>query len=758
MRKIILNNHQFELLKESVKEKLEAERKEVNTEPTEKQCKAGNYAMGHISINGFEITIENPKGSYRKGKDKNGKEWKTLMHNDYGYFTKTVGKDGDAIDVFLGPYIEDKELKIYPVDQYLNGEFDETKVMMGFRDKESAKKAYLSNYEKDWKGFKYITEVDVDTFKKWLYDGHRQRKPFAKYTSLVESQLISMISESIKKNLITEQSNRKNINMNVEIRKGGRNAVKMTEKEFEEVLKTAWEEYFIEAKPEASYLLHKWNIGNFVYKCCYKSPKKNKDSKTLGALYKDIWCTKYKFDTENVECRGGIKMSNKGVPYLLCCAGGDWECPVCFIVYFDGSKIRAYIPLKGNAINRNTHAAFGGDTEKDAPFIAKEFGISEEEAKQYCDNIHFNEKACIEDFLSRIEVKGTYKEKDYSKIHQKYKELEDCLKKEAEKNNNEITEAKNDKNENIPTKCNKCGGKINLEIHGEPVYVCSECGKYFGTMPCNINENMINEKFNSNKLAQYAKEHGGIEVWRNGGMRNGANAWQRGHSIDLSQVTDDMLVGEPVKYDSMKNQDNAILFNDGTAVEIKNYGEMPAPEKKKKPNRYMTGIGDTGDHDKKPPFNNPDAKIQKQEYNPWGISQKAAEAHYGREAIQNNKNDIDYVNSHKEDYPNWRELTYDANKNIQDIKNRVMKKLDEARKNNPPKDEFAAINKANREDDIEAHGKPTAFRGNITKNPKAYTRKEKHKKVYMTEAQFKNYCRLILQEKRKTDYIKGLLK
>lgn len=32
-----------------------------------------------------------------------------------------------------------------------------------------------------------------------------------------------------------------------------------------------------------------------------------------------------------------------------------------------------------------------------------------------------------------------------------------------------------------------------------------------------------------------------------------------------------------------------------------------------------------------------------------------------------------------------------------------------------------------REEDIAAHGKPTAFRKTMTKNPKAYSRKEKHK-------------------------------
>ena len=181
---------------ENISIEREAARQGTDKHPSEAQAQAGNYRKGKISFNGFLITIENPKGSYRRGKDKDGHEWKTLMHNDYGYFNRTVGKDGDAIDVFLGPNL--KSEKIYPIDQFLNGEFDETKVMLGFNSAEEAKDAYLSNYEKDWKGFKYITEVNPDVFKKWLYDGYRQRKPFAKYARLTENkeQQLSIINDT----------------------------------------------------------------------------------------------------------------------------------------------------------------------------------------------------------------------------------------------------------------------------------------------------------------------------------------------------------------------------------------------------------------------------------------------------------------------------------------------------------------------------------------------------------------------------------
>ena len=39
----------------------------------------------------------------------------------------------------------------------------------------------MSNFTPDWKGFMAITEIDIEKFKKWLYDGMKQRKPFSEY-------------------------------------------------------------------------------------------------------------------------------------------------------------------------------------------------------------------------------------------------------------------------------------------------------------------------------------------------------------------------------------------------------------------------------------------------------------------------------------------------------------------------------------------------------------------------------------------------
>lgn len=190
---IILTEQQFNTYKKFLSESITfnditAEAETASKSPTEKQKEAGNYKMGHVNIRGFKISIENAKGSVRKYKDKNGKEGKNIMKHHYGYFLNTKGKDGDHIDVFIGKFLNFD--KIFVVDQNNEqGEFDESKVMLGFQSKESAKKAYLSNFDPDWKGFRDITAVSIDVFKKWLYDGHKQRKPFAEYDEILKKKI-----------------------------------------------------------------------------------------------------------------------------------------------------------------------------------------------------------------------------------------------------------------------------------------------------------------------------------------------------------------------------------------------------------------------------------------------------------------------------------------------------------------------------------------------------------------------------------------
>ena len=172
----------------SLSEQIATASAEVNTAPTEAQKEAGNYKKGHVQVGTFDITIEQPEGSVRKGTDANGKQWESKMHNTYGYFRGTEGVDGDHIDVFLSNDIDGwNGRKVYVVDQYNpDGSFDEHKVMLGFNDMDEAKSDYLANYEKGWEDRRRIdvSAVNLEGFEKWIESSKRKTKPFGEYASV----------------------------------------------------------------------------------------------------------------------------------------------------------------------------------------------------------------------------------------------------------------------------------------------------------------------------------------------------------------------------------------------------------------------------------------------------------------------------------------------------------------------------------------------------------------------------------------------
>lgn len=190
-------------------------------EPSEAQKDAENYKTGDIPnelINGLDVKIENPKGSYRfkididqlkelakkyKGvvsaladlsdsskipaafkklealsksipalKSILEKGWYNQMKSHYGKFTGTRGADGDPVDVFLGEKAHDETLPVFIIDQVnKDGTYDESKVMVGYADEAAARKGYLENYDKGWTGLGAISELSQDELKTWLSDG-----------------------------------------------------------------------------------------------------------------------------------------------------------------------------------------------------------------------------------------------------------------------------------------------------------------------------------------------------------------------------------------------------------------------------------------------------------------------------------------------------------------------------------------------------------------------------------------------------------
>ena len=177
-----------EKAEKSISAKVKEASADVNTEPTEAQKEAGNYKKGHVQVGTFDITIEQPEGSIRRGTDADGKQWESKMHNTYGYFRGTEGVDGDHIDVFLSNDMDGwNGAQVFVVDQYNpDGTFDEHKVMLGFNDADEAKGDYLANYEKGWeKGRRIdVSAVNLEDFEKWIASSHRKTKPFSEYKSV----------------------------------------------------------------------------------------------------------------------------------------------------------------------------------------------------------------------------------------------------------------------------------------------------------------------------------------------------------------------------------------------------------------------------------------------------------------------------------------------------------------------------------------------------------------------------------------------
>jgi hypothetical protein len=133
-----------------------------HSQPTPAQREAGNYKKGHIRFQGLDIAIETPKGKRRRP------EWPP-MGAHYGYIKRTEGKDGDHLDVFVGP--DETSPIVFIVDQMnADGKFDEHKCLLGFRTHKQAIEAYKASYSAGWK-VGQVSAMTMEQFKNWIEDG-----------------------------------------------------------------------------------------------------------------------------------------------------------------------------------------------------------------------------------------------------------------------------------------------------------------------------------------------------------------------------------------------------------------------------------------------------------------------------------------------------------------------------------------------------------------------------------------------------------
>jgi hypothetical protein len=143
----------------------------VDCEPSPFQKITGTYRKAHVKIHGLPITIENPRGSVRSKQKPDGKViWACRMPAHYGYIKRTLGADGDQLDLFIGE--KDKSHFVYIVTQVTpnTGAFDELKCFLWFNSAKKALRCYDASFS-DGSGpdrRKGMSGMDIDSFKKWL--------------------------------------------------------------------------------------------------------------------------------------------------------------------------------------------------------------------------------------------------------------------------------------------------------------------------------------------------------------------------------------------------------------------------------------------------------------------------------------------------------------------------------------------------------------------------------------------------------------
>lgn len=103
---------------------------------------------GRIELPGVTVDVENAKGSYREGTGPDGKPWRTYMRAHYGEIRGSEGRDGDAVDAYVGPDAHSPlAVVVHQVDPD-TGDGDEDKVMLGWRSEGDAVAAYKRQYDR----------------------------------------------------------------------------------------------------------------------------------------------------------------------------------------------------------------------------------------------------------------------------------------------------------------------------------------------------------------------------------------------------------------------------------------------------------------------------------------------------------------------------------------------------------------------------------------------------------------------------------
>jgi hypothetical protein len=117
------------------------------------------------------------------------------LHSSNNNIIRPIGKDGDHVDVFIGPKPEGT--KVFIVDQIKqgNGHFDEQKIMLGFETLDEARAGYESSFTPGWK-VGPVFETSLDDLKAWIAGGDLTKKASEQFEPATETPSANEQDES----------------------------------------------------------------------------------------------------------------------------------------------------------------------------------------------------------------------------------------------------------------------------------------------------------------------------------------------------------------------------------------------------------------------------------------------------------------------------------------------------------------------------------------------------------------------------------
>ena len=118
-------------------------------------------------VHGLPVFIENPRGTTRSGKNREGTPWSITMTHHYGRIEKTAGFDNEAVDVFIGDDADSQDVHVIRTQDPITNTMDEEKCVLCCRDPGKAKQIFLDNYS-DSRFYGGQTHMTMEEFKHFI--------------------------------------------------------------------------------------------------------------------------------------------------------------------------------------------------------------------------------------------------------------------------------------------------------------------------------------------------------------------------------------------------------------------------------------------------------------------------------------------------------------------------------------------------------------------------------------------------------------